>query len=35
LKAVPPGYPVAFNFRPDLDTFHAEWLGEPLPPTQT
>ncbi len=32
VEAVPPGYPVVFNFLPDLETFYAEWLGEPLPP---
>jgi acetone carboxylase gamma subunit len=35
VEAVPPGYPVVFNFLPDLDTFYAEWLGEPLPPAGT
>jgi acetone carboxylase gamma subunit len=27
---VPPGYPIAFNFLPDLEAFYADWLGEPL-----
>ncbi len=32
VEAVPPGYPVVFNFLPDLDAFYAEWLGEPILP---
>ncbi|MCL4314069.1 MAG: acetone carboxylase subunit gamma [Actinobacteria bacterium] len=27
LEAVPPGYPVIFDFRPDIDTFYREYLG--------
>ena len=30
VEAVPFGYPVVFDFLPDLDTFYSEWLGKPL-----
>ncbi len=30
VEAVPPGYPIVFNFLPDLEAFYADWLGEPL-----
>ncbi|MEA2640907.1 MAG: acetone carboxylase, gamma subunit [Chloroflexota bacterium] len=30
VEAVPPGYPVVFDFEPDLETFYDEWLGTPL-----
>jgi acetone carboxylase gamma subunit len=30
VEAVPPGYPVVFNFLPDLEAFYAEWLGEKI-----
>jgi acetone carboxylase gamma subunit len=30
VEAVPPGYPVLFDFQPDIDGFY-EWLGLPLP----
>jgi acetone carboxylase gamma subunit len=30
VEAVPFGYPVIFDFLPDLDTFYREWLGRPL-----
>ena len=30
VEAVPFGYPVVFDFLPDLDTFYREWLGRPL-----
>ncbi len=30
VEAVPFGYPVMFDFLPDLDTFYREWLGRPL-----
>lgn len=29
VEAVPPGYPVIFDFEPDIDTFYKEWLGRP------
>ncbi len=32
VEAVPPGYPIVFDFQPDLEAFYAEWLGRPLPP---
>jgi hypothetical protein len=25
-EAVPPGYPIVFDFQPDIDGFFAEWL---------
>ena len=31
VEAVPPGYPVVFDFLPDLETFYQEWLGRELP----
>jgi acetone carboxylase, gamma subunit len=30
VEALPPGYHTVFSFLPDLDTFYADWLGEPL-----
>ncbi len=30
VDAVPPGYPIVFDFLPDLETFYSEWLGQPL-----
>lgn len=30
VEAVPPGYPVIFDFEPDLETFYHEWLGRDL-----
>lgn len=29
VEAVPPGYPIIFEFEPDIDTFYNEWLGRP------
>ena len=31
VEAVPPGYPVVFDFLPDLETFYNEWLDKELP----
>lgn len=31
VEAVPPGYPVTFDFLPDLEGFYREVLGRPLP----
>jgi acetone carboxylase gamma subunit len=31
VEAVPAGYPVIFDFLPDIKTFYQEWLGEELP----
>ena len=31
VEAVPPGYPLLFDFQPDLETFYREWLGRELP----
>lgn len=31
VEAVPPGYPVLFDFLPDLEGFYAKVLGKPLP----
>ena len=28
---VPPGYPVVFNFLPDIDAFYEKWLGRKSP----
>ena len=30
VESVPFGYPVVFDFLPDLDTFYSDWLGRPL-----
>jgi len=30
VEVVPFGYPVVFDFLPDLDSFYREWLGRPL-----
>ncbi|CAB3393193.1 acetone carboxylase subunit gamma [Kyrpidia spormannii] len=30
VEAVPPGYPVVFDFQPDIDTFYEKWLKKPL-----
>jgi acetone carboxylase gamma subunit len=31
VEAVPVGYPIVFDFLPNLDAFYREWLGRPLP----
>lgn len=31
VEAVPPGYPVIFDFLPDLETFYREWLDREVP----
>jgi acetone carboxylase gamma subunit len=31
VEAVPPGYPVVFDFLPDLETFYGDWLDRELP----
>ncbi|MBW2443147.1 MAG: acetone carboxylase subunit gamma [Deltaproteobacteria bacterium] len=31
VEAVPPGYPVVFDFLPDLETFYQQWLGRQIP----
>lgn len=31
VEAVPPGYPLVFDFQPDLETFYRGWLGRELP----
>ena len=30
VESVPPGYPIVFEFLPDLDGFYREWLKSPL-----
>lgn len=30
VESVPPGYPITFDFLPNLDAFYREWLGHPL-----
>ncbi len=30
VEAVPHGYPIIFDFQPDLETFYKEWLGKEL-----
>jgi acetone carboxylase gamma subunit len=31
VEAVPPGYPIVHDFKPDIDTFYNQWLGIPVP----
>jgi len=31
VESVPPGWPVIFDFLPDLESFYEVWLGRPLP----
>lgn len=31
VEAVPPGYPIVHDFKPDIDSFYTEWLGRPVP----
>ena len=31
VEAVTPGYPIVFEFEPDIDVFYHEWLGIPVP----
>ena len=31
VEAVPPGYPIIFNFLPDIDAFYKKWLGRNPP----
>ena len=31
VEAVPPGYPIVHDFKPDIDTFYNDWLGIPVP----
>jgi acetone carboxylase gamma subunit len=30
VEAVPPGYPIVFDFEPDLEAFYRDWLKRPL-----
>lgn len=30
VEAVPPGYPIVFDFQPDIDGFYEKWLNKPL-----
>ncbi|MDA3625191.1 acetone carboxylase subunit gamma [Saccharopolyspora oryzae] len=31
VEAAPPGFPIVFDFLPDLETFYTDWLNRPLP----
>ena len=31
VDAVPPGYPILLNFKPNLEAFYRDWLGRELP----
>ena len=31
VESVPVGYPIIFDFLPDVDAFYRDWLGSPLP----
>ena len=31
VEAVPPGYPIVHDFKPDIDIFYMEWLNKPAP----
>ena len=33
VEAVPPGYPLTFDFLPDLETFYSDWLGREIDET--
>lgn len=35
VEAVPPGYPILFDFQPDLEAFYEQWLGRKLPTATT
>jgi acetone carboxylase, gamma subunit len=30
VEAVPPGYPIVFDFEPDLEALYRDWIGTPL-----
>ena len=30
VEACPPGYPIVFEFEPDIDGLYRDWLGKPL-----
>jgi acetone carboxylase gamma subunit len=30
-ETIPPGYPIIFNFLPDLEVFYNKWLKKELP----
>lgn len=32
VEAAAPGYPIVFDFLPDLEAFYHDWLGQKLPP---
>ncbi len=34
VEAVPLGYPIIFDFLPNVDAFYKDWLGKPLPDAQ-
>jgi acetone carboxylase gamma subunit len=34
VESVPVGYPIIFDFLPNLDAFYRDWLGKPLPASQ-
>lgn len=34
VEAVPPGYPVVFDFLPYIDDFYEDWVGHPAPDRQ-
>lgn len=31
VEAVPPGYPIIFDFQPDIDAFYEKWLNREVP----
>jgi acetone carboxylase gamma subunit len=31
VEAVPPGYPIIFDFQPDIDMFYEKWLNRSVP----
>jgi acetone carboxylase gamma subunit len=31
VEAVPPGYPVIYDFQPDIDAFYEQFLGRTAP----
>ncbi|MFC1944883.1 acetone carboxylase subunit gamma [Chloroflexota bacterium] len=34
VESLPCGYPILFDFLPDIDAFYTDWLGRPLPTTK-
>jgi acetone carboxylase, gamma subunit len=35
VEAAPPGFPIVFDFLPDIQAFYHDWLGKPVPEAST